>query len=765
MTLIDDVQTVCHRIAPHGWADLLGQHGLDITAPNLAEELTRELPDIRRDFPGFEDFAMEGKRGIEPGRPARSLLFHALVSPNVLRGAANEPLGAFPTLAEIDVVENYVCGAKPPTLQELRERADGAPLAVAVFASEYRTAMHTSHRKHADLVFARTGVARVGTAEPRYDPERRGFAPFVEGEPFAIRVLPSRFAAYIAVQKRGDRTTFRPMNFHAGDDEQLFWLPLHKLFAGTECLRDLGGGEALRVTLNASHVNEKIRRIHVELHNPHDPDRPPHDSGFDEPDISNPPFRFSEGIAEMSQEAAFGPGVLVPVVHPRLVEAAQYQGKPLTFNVPPGAKTLSSSLRLLEAGKHPLSAPEFVHARREVPADGSPPIDLNTQEDVASRVRSGGYTAQHFVDFTGDGAVEVSVPQITRPELGVGGPVEGPFAAYSLVTAPDFFATCGQREVTEWTIGLPNDLEGNIWQTRPTPLSDHRFAANLQLPSTPFQRGDTTITAVVSLFSEGRAQNTQNQPADALRHSHLPDDAAGVFAPGWDVSRDHLDDGTHHLSAYGLGSPFPEDAKLCAALSTFWPAAAPDATRAMEPALTPITVAPLTDEEIGQRAGSIPWDGVPGPKVGTDANGATVADFASFAHVDYVENALAGKFSLALTSHIGVEEYQNRVLAMNFAYQALGLTKQSWLVLGFRRVTPGDPELLQAQQQAQLTLPGNVYRFDVIRNSTPTPVSDDFRKRRFRVQGRVILFVDPRSHRVLLKQENGSFLKGNVTVF
>ncbi len=95
MALIDDVQTVCRRLAPHGWADLLGEHGLDITASNLAEELAKELPAIRRDLPGFEDFAMEGERGIEPGRPARSLLFHALASPNVLRGTANEPLGAY----------------------------------------------------------------------------------------------------------------------------------------------------------------------------------------------------------------------------------------------------------------------------------------------------------------------------------------------------------------------------------------------------------------------------------------------------------------------------------------------------------------------------------------------------------------------------------------------------------------------------------------------------------------------------------------------
>ena len=767
MTLIDDVRTVCRRLAPHGWADLLAQHGLDITAPNLAEELARELTGIRRDLPGFEDFAMEGGRGIEPGSPARSLLFHALASPNVLRGPAHEVLAAFPTLAELDVVENYVFGAKPPTIQELKERVDGAPLGVAVFASEYRTAMHTAHRKHADLVFARTGVARVGTVEPQYDPERRGFVPFVEGEPFAIRVLPSRFAAYIAIQKSGDRATFRLMNFLPGDDEQEFWLPLHKLFSGTECLRDLGGENDLQVTLTTRHVNEKIRRIHKELRKHRGPDGLPHDPSIDDPDISEPPFRFTGGIAEISQEAAFGPGVLVPVVHPRLVEPARYRGGPLAFRVPRGGRTLSSSLNIPARPGEPgapraLPGPEYVHARREVPADGSPPIDLNAREDVSDRVRAGGYAAQHFVDFTGDGAVEASVPQITRPDSGVG----GPFAAYSLVTAPDFFATCGQREVTEWTAGLPDRLERRIWRVPPAPLSDHRLAANLQLPATPFGPDDNTITALVSLFGEGRVQNTQNQPADALRHSHLPDDAAGVFAPGWDVSRDRLPGGPSHLASYGLGSPFPEDAKLCAALSAFWPAAAPDATRAMEPFRPDeFTVAPLTDEEIGQRPGSIPWDGVPGPTIGTDANGATVADFASFAHVDYVENALEGRFSLALTSHIGVEEYQNRVLAMNFAYQALGLEMESWLILGFRRITPGDPELLQAQQETQLTLPDAVYRFDVIRNSTPTTVSDNFRKRRFRVQGRVILFVDPRNHRVLLRRENGPFLRGDVAIF
>ena len=52
-----------------------------------------------------------------------------------------------------------------------------------------------------------------------------------------------------------------------------------------------------------------------------------------------------------------------------------------------------------------------------------------------------------------------------------------------------------------------------------------------------------------------------------------------MFAPGWDISVDGRAGGPEHLAAYGLGSPFPEDSKLCAALSAFWPAVAPDAAR------------------------------------------------------------------------------------------------------------------------------------------------------------------------------------------
>jgi hypothetical protein len=121
MVLKDEVKRICNQLAPHGWHNLLLKHGLDITADNLEDELLKELPTIKRNIDGFIDFADEGKRGIEPGNPARSLLFHALASPNV-RQVDGKELDVFPTLAEIETVENYVYGIQLPSMEELKSR-------------------------------------------------------------------------------------------------------------------------------------------------------------------------------------------------------------------------------------------------------------------------------------------------------------------------------------------------------------------------------------------------------------------------------------------------------------------------------------------------------------------------------------------------------------------------------------------------------------------------------------------------------------------
>ncbi|MGQ4646492.1 hypothetical protein [Lyngbya aestuarii] len=752
MVLIEKVKQICDRLAAHGWRSLLLQHGLDITANNLKQELTKELPNINRLLPGFEDFALEGKRGIEPSNPSRSLLFHALASPNVVKGAEGYELSDFPTLAELETIENYVYGVNPPSLLELRARARRSPLAIVVFVSEYRPAPETVHRKHADMCFSRTGVARVGTAEPLYHAKNRGFLPFVEGDSHAFRVLPACYSAYIAIQSRGNEDLFGPIRFQEDDENRNFWIPLHKLFSGKECIRRLD----LDLTLKAHHVNEKLRRIHLEL------GRSGHDTGWREPDISQPPFTFTNGIAQWSNNSDFGTNVLIPDVHSAMVEAAQYRGKLLTFKVPKDyGQVLSSSLYIPSGQNGERRAPEYVHARHKILSNGQQE-DLNNQPDVVSIIETGDYQAQHYLDFTGDGWVEALCPQLAVV-------IPRRIPAYSLVTAPDFFPNCDQGELMDWwEQSVPAKLAKSIWRIDPNTLSDERIAPNLELKQASFRPEDTTVTAIVSLPFNASAQETALNVPETVRHSYLPDAAAGVFAPGWDVSFDQIN-GTRHLAAYGLGSPFPEDSKLCAALSTFWPSVAPDAARTFEPNPTWPTVSPLTDDEIGQQ-GNLAWDGVPGPKV-VQLGDQQMVEYAAIDYVDYVENALQGKFSLALTGQVDVNEYQARVLAMGYVYRALGIKeedffggdvadqdaffpiireKAKWSVLSFREVLATDQELQTVQSKTGITLEGSVYRFEMYRHGQQSAHPNDFRKRLVAIEESATLFV--KGFQILLKR-------------
>jgi hypothetical protein len=315
MALIDDVKALCDRLALLGWRDLLlnvtgGQ--LDILKPTsaaLKAELTKALTAIDRTVTGFTDFSLAGTKAITAGSPADSLLYHAMASPNVTTG-----LSGFPTLKEIETVENYVFGVQPPTLGGLKTKAGlsgSQRLSVVLFAYEYRPARDTCTRRQADMVFSRTGVSRVGTRSARYDAQNRGFQAQVADDPFAFRVCPARFAAFLAVQRKGSDVTI--MRAKPGDSTRDFWVPIHKLFNGTECITGLN----LQVELSAFHYNDKIRRTRaVTLRLARVP--------------ATAPFQFSTGIAELSTDASLGAGIVMPVPHPRLVEPATMNGRLLT---------------------------------------------------------------------------------------------------------------------------------------------------------------------------------------------------------------------------------------------------------------------------------------------------------------------------------------------------------------------------------------------------------------------------------------------------
>ena len=747
MALLDDVRAVCRRLAPHGWADLLAAHGLQLDADDLAGELGRRLPSVDRDLPGFEDFSLDGVRGVEPGSPAGSLLYHALASPGVTLAPDGSPLGDFATPAELEAVENYVFGVRAPSMPEIVVRAGAAPLAVVVFATEYRPSTQTPHQRHADLVFSRTGVARVGTAPASYDGRQRGYLPFVAEDAHALRVLPARYAPYLAVRVAGDPASALPMRFRRatatdrGDGARQFWVPLHKLFDGRECLR----GRDLTVRWQARHVNEKLRRIHLALGAR---------ASWGRPHIDRPPFRFTNGIAELSGEPDMGTGTLVPVPHRRLVVPAELDGRPLTFEVPPDAPLLSSSLNIPPEGdwRH---GPEFVHVRHRVDDDGSR-TDLNERADVTAVVAAGGYRAQHYLDFTGDGFVAAVVPQLASD-------VPRRRSAYSIVAAPDFFPSTDQRELTEWTASrVPSRLRASIWQRPPDALSDDRLPPNITVRGSGFRADDDTVTALVSLPSGAAARPTRLEDVRTERHSHLPDDAAGFFAPGWDISVDGRPGGPMHLAAYGLGSPFPEDSKLCAAISAFWPAVAPDAARTFEPKPDWPTVAPLTDAEVGS-AGQLPWDGVPGPRL-VRLDGQELVEYASFDHADYVTNSLLGTFTLALTGRVTEQEYRSRVLAMARAYDAVGVgtgaspgavlaAKGRWAVVSFRTTDGDDPDVRSAVADTGALLVQPLYRFELCRRGPVRPSATDVAKVHMPVQRRVSLLVDPVS--VLLLESGG----------
>ncbi len=791
--LIDGVIALCRRLAPLGWHQLLldatgGE--LDITATDLRRELAKPLAHIDRSKPGFGDFNVAGTRAVEPGQPDRSLLYHALASPTVVTDGQGNELRGFPTLAEIEAVENYVYGAVPPTLQELRRRANGHKLGMVVFAPQYQSAPMSVHGHHAELCFARSGIARLGTLGPLYDARARSFVALDDARPFDFRVVPRRFAAFLAVEMPGAPDIFGPQDPLPDDRERAFWVPIHKLFSGRECIDGLD----LQVELHRGLRNDELAMFHRFL------DLNGLANNWSGADLEDFPFVIKDAmIGSISQRPDFGEGMLEPRPGP-LITPAQYEGRLLTFPVDgrytsDPANLQLSSLQVLPsvstsheprymadaAQRTQRPSPQYVNIRHRLLSNGQIE-NLNQRPDMNEIIRRGGYETLHYIDGAGDGWVEVHCPQLKHS-------VDAVLPAYCMVALPDFFPKVTQRALMLWWRDkVPKPVREAIWAIEPLALSQTRIAANITLP-VAFSLDDTTITAIVSQPTDGPGPvQTPNGPW-TVQKTGMPDGSPGLFDPGWDTSQGvYFNDPNAPLrkfmAGYGLGSPFIEDAKLCAALGAYWPGVAPDATRTFEPdkriggqPYAYPTIVPLTDQEIGSTplddGRFMPWDGVHGPKA-TTFEGRPVAAYSDATRVDYID--LVGTMTAALTSRIDFEEYQARIMAMEAVYWALGIhdpdfvkrygereavykvlqAKSTWAVLSFRTVKPDDAGLKAAEQAAGTQLAGpRRYGFHIYRWGKQFPDPNDMRIAFLEMLEQAFAYVSDNT--VLLQRDNGQW--------
>jgi len=461
------------------------------------------------------------------------------------------------------------------------------------------------------------------------------------------------------------------------------------LFDGDECLKNT----TIRLTFSERHRNEKLGKFHSE-------------TGIlpvDAFDISQPPFvRDSEYGEKLVNLKRVGSSILViPAWHPKLNRVAMAKNTKTgrreiaRFVVPPAFgdnRYAGSSFQFLEEKfAERRVAPEYINIRHRVvdAVDPKQIKDLNTlpSKKFAVTVRKGGYEAAHFLDDTCEGCLTADVSGIDMGEAN-----KTNFAAFSIVSAPDFFPLVDQADVTDWVqqvLGTGGERE-QFAQGGPRPLSERRNCVNpdmlrpdvscvaaFPVRDDGFARIET-VTAVVGGKSLG---GTEHRPGKDLRFvdpstAFLPDAASGIFDPGWDTSFSGSEE-ADFLASYGLGSPFPEDVKLCAALNSFWPSTAPDATRTF--GLFPIplklnatTAFPLMDNEIGLhprhpavlRGGQVSiagWDGEFGPYF---SRGFDVVNHADIAQSDYVSNALAGKISVARLANMDAPEMFRRMNAI-----------------------------------------------------------------------------------------------------
>lgn len=665
-------------LADPAWKQFFALHGVDDGTAFPAPI------QVRRDVVGCEDFMRSAGSDslVVAGDPAASFLYHCLANPAVYLG----PGATYPSLDELQLVEDFIFALGTVTANDMQR------LVPAVMCYEYREAAATAHQKHADIVYSRAGVARIGNAPARYEGRYRTFVLEAEAA-HEVRCLPARYGLFLCepVKGRDYKGNYlgRPQAEDAG---RIFLVPRIKVVEG----QTLAGDMVQKVEFGSFHASDRIKRLFAV-------------GGLDavgDPALGHPPFARSSTNGGLGfDNRSFDNGYLVvqkpgPLVQEALISAGNSSGQVRRagtvvpqkgVGIPPYNEnrrysTLRVGQELLSAGfdyigsqlsggaiyRSPRNCPEFINIRHALSDDSTQVEDINLRTigsvQFQALVNAGNFKAALYLDSICDGYVKGRFNWRDR--------VYPATPAFSIVTAPDFFPCIKNLDIQKFA--------SNFKEGGPSPLCEGRLQANVhtrdpETGSAVFGDADTMVAAICAApRGAGDGKRFRHQSYEVA--TALTDGASNVFAPGWDVTygRDGLFSRPYYHTA-GLGSPFVEDVKLCAAANGMWAAASPDASRTFA-RKTPTSM-PLTDEELGVHQdspyhafldrSSRGWDGEYGPFFCQGADGSWGVNYSDIWRSDYVSNTLRGLLNFAVLRSITRPDMEKRMKALQDAVHAL----------------------------------------------------------------------------------------------
>ena len=741
--LLPDMNGLLLWMKENGWNIPVKKiSGYDLPTDCLDPLLTKTFSaDLR--YPGADDFS--GKALIVAGAPEQSLLYHLLASPRIrLDNTQNSE--QYPSLMQIDLLENFIYSMVPLTPVDLNPR----DTVLAIFAYEYRPACKTPHEYYADMVFSRSGFARIGTQDTSaYDSINRCFTNKPQEEKFEkeIAVMPARYALFIA--KRLPHAKISNNSDQKSSKNYEYLLPLRKIYKNDMLL---GGGQ---VYFSESHLSERLARLWN-----NNQIKTADKVGFD-PKVA-PFIRKSSSTTDPSvdqkgemdknlvQLREIGSSVLLssvprPLVWRSFQETSNgRQRLRIKIQERKGLKYFTnrrySTYRLLKNAKkyrdgydiilskylYPRTIVTNYHAPRNEPMffnireivseqDGTIERHLSETLDNLEKETNKGNWIGLFEDNICEGCISVSISKQPGSTSILMGHISvlNILPAYSIVTAPDFFPLVESYDLRNYvdlfTSGGVEDMSGAVLKANPNvPLPFQNSSAFPDSTQSKNERAvKNTILSIISKPAKKglkKRDSLNDQNADEqTRTNFLPDSATRIFYPGWDLTYSKSivygkQDAELFYSTMGLGSPFVEDSKLCAAANGMWAAASPDTARNFMPSIetypgdvTTKTAVPLLDAEMGYanespavkfwgKDPSHGWDGESGPFV-VKENGYYRINFTDIGKPDYVQNALNGQFDMSLMRKLTTAEVKRRMYCLKQCYDSIGNSdKNLWLV-------------------------------------------------------------------------------------